>query len=124
MLKAAYDKEKNLVTVKFEGKIDFAQAEPFYEEVQKILPTCGKGFKLLTDFTLLDQMDIEVQPLIKKTMDLFNEKGVTEIIRIIPTPEQDFGFSIMSLFHYSREVKSMTVQSREEALARLEPAKK
>ena len=119
MLKAAYDKEKNLVTIEFEGKVDAAQAEQFYPKVRKLVPKDGKGFKLLTDFTLLKEMDSEVQDSIKKTMDYFNQRGVKEIFRVIPSPEQDFGINIMSIFHYGRDVKSVTLQSRKEAEERL-----
>ena len=126
MLKANYDKENNLVTMEFEGMVDAAQAEDFLPRIQKVVPRDGKGFKLLTDFTSLKQMDIEVQDAIKKTMDFFNQKGVKEIVRVIPSPEQDFGFNIMSIFHYSKDIKSMTLQSRKEAEERLRknPGKK
>ncbi len=115
MLKASYDPERNLVTIEFEGKIDVAQAEEFYWDVQRVVPKHGKGFKILSDFTLLEQIDADVQDAIKKTMDFFNEQGVSEIMRIIPAPEQDIGFNIMSIFHYSKEVKFLTLSSREEA---------
>src|SRR5258706_10433719 len=115
MLKANYDQERNTLILEFQGKVDAAQAEPFYRDIRGIIPNDGKGFKLLADFTLLEQMDIEVQDSIKKTMDFFNQHGITEILRVIPSPEQDFGFNIMSIFHYSRDVKSMTFQSRNEA---------
>jgi len=119
MIKARYDQEHNAVMIEFEGKIDAAQAEQFYPEIQKIVPKHGKGFKLLSDFTKLDEMDMEVRGTIKKTMDFFNQQGVTEIIRVIPKPEQDIGFGIMSIFHYSKEVVIVTLKSREEAEARL-----
>lgn len=119
MIKASYDQKHNTVIIEFEGKIDAAQAEQFYPKIQKIVPKDGKGFKLLTDFTLLDQMDIEVQDYVKKSMDFLNLQGVREIFRVIPTPEQDFGLNILSIFHYSREVKSVTLKSREEAEERL-----
>ena len=119
MIKARYDSEVNAVIIEFEGKIDALQAERFAPEIQKVVPKHGKGFKLLTDFTRLDAMDLEIQGIIKKTMDFFNEQGVTEILRVIPTPEQDIGFNIMSLFHYSKDVKFLILQSRQEAEERL-----
>ncbi len=64
-------------------------------------------------------MDFEVRGTIKKTMDFFNQQGIMEIIRVIPKPEQDIGFGIMSIFHYSKEVVITTLQSREEAEERL-----
>ena len=58
--------------------------------------------------------------MIKVTYDNFlNAQGVTEILRVIPDPAQDIGLNIMSLFHYSKEVKFLTLQFREEAETRL-----
>src|SRR6185295_12826006 len=74
-----------------------------------------KGFKLLVDFTLVDHMELTVQASVAKVMDFFNKKGVAQVIRVIPTPDQDFGFSILSLYHYSHDIKSTTVPSRKEA---------
>ena len=119
MIKVSYAHEHNTVIIEFIDRVDVAQAEQSYLDIQKIVPTCGKGFKILTDFTLLDRMAFEVQGIIKKSMDFFNQHGVTEILRVIPDPEQDFGFNILSPFHYSKEVKFLTLQSREEAQARL-----
>ena len=115
MIKAGYDQQHNAVIIEFEGKIDASQAEQFYPEIQKIVPKDGKGFRLLSDFTKLDEMDFEIRGTIKKTMDFFNREGVTEIIRVIPYPEKDIGFGVMSLFHYSKKVVIITVQTREEA---------
>ena len=115
MIKADYNQGKNLVTIEFEGVVDMAQAEKFYPEIRKIVPHHGKEFTLLTDFTLLKKMDSKVLDLIKENMDFFNRAGVTKILRVIPDPEQDIGFNILSLFHYSKKVILMTLPSREEA---------
>ncbi|MCR4337315.1 MAG: STAS domain-containing protein [Candidatus Omnitrophica bacterium] len=124
MIKASYDPEYNVVIVEFEGRIDAAQAEQFFSDIEKVLPKHGKSFKLLTDLSLLQSMDPNVRGTIKKAMDFFNAKGVTQVVRVIPHPDQDIGFKIMSLFHYSKEVEILTVQSRGEAQARLKSEKK
>lgn len=115
MLKARYDEKWNAVIIDFEGEVHYSDAEKFYAGIENILPKHGKGFRLLTDFTHLKQMDVSVQELIKKAMDLFNEKGVTQIIRVVPTPDQDIGFNILSAFHYSKSVKFLILASRAEA---------
>ena len=119
MLKASYDQARNTVIVEFIGKVDAAQTEPFLAEIQKVVPKHGKGFRLLTDFTLLEEMGDDVQASIKKTMDYFDQQGVTQILRVIPTLDQDFGFNLLSLFHYSKTVKFLTLKSRAEAEERL-----
>ena len=62
-------------------------------------------------------MDFSVKGEIEKAMDLFNAQGVTEIIRVIPDPNMDIGFNIMSASHYSKQIKVNTVRSRQEAEA-------
>ena len=49
-------------------------------------------------------------------MDMFNEKGVSEIIRIIPDPRRDIGLQIMSYFHYRGDVRIVTCETVDEAM--------
>lgn len=119
MIKSYYDHRWNAVVIEFEGKISTAEAESFHPEIKKLIPL-QKGFRVLTDFTLVEGMDPEVLQVIKKNMDFLNEKGVAEVIRVIPKPENDFGFNILSICHYSKEVRLVVVKSRNEADARLE----
>ncbi len=115
MIKVSYNQARNTVMIEFIGTVSVAEAEQHYLDLQKIVPKCKKGFKLLTDFTALQSMDPKVQGVIKKAMDYFNRQGISKIFRVIPTPEQDFGLNILSFFHYSKEVKFFTLTSREEA---------
>ena len=119
MIKVIYDSERNTIIAEFSGKIDVAQAEQFYADIQKTVPQCGKGFKLLTDLSAVETVDLKIQGAIKKVMDFLNQRGVAEILRVIPDPAVDIGLNIMSRFHYSKDVQFLTLQSREEALARL-----
>jgi hypothetical protein len=50
-------------------------------------------------------------------MDACNRAGVQKVVRIIPEPEKDIGFGIMSLFHYRRGVQIVTCESADEAAA-------
>jgi hypothetical protein len=64
-------------------------------------------------------MEPEVEGEILKAMDLFNSKGVVEIIRVLPDPELEIGFNELSVFHYSRGVQLRSVRTRAEAEALL-----
>ncbi len=119
MIKVSYDRKCNALVIEFIGTIDAAQAEHSFLEVRKVLPKQAKGFKLLTDFTLAESMDIKIKESVEKAMDFLNERGVTEILRVIPDPAVDIGFNILSAFHYSKKVAVLTLQSRDEAEARL-----
>jgi hypothetical protein len=73
------------------------------------------GFRLLTDLSRLESMDIGCETEIARVMELCNEKGVTAVVRVISRPQQDIGFNILTLFHYERKVQTATCQSMEEA---------
>jgi len=119
MVKVNYDGEHNTVIVEFKGDINEAQAEQFFSDIETVIPKHGKGFKILTDFSLVHDMDLAVQRGIKKAMKLFTARGVTEILRVLPNPDMEIGFNIMSAFNYSKEIEIHTFHSREEAQARL-----
>ena len=120
MINVSYDQEHNTVIIEFVGKIDAAQGEQYLPDIPKVLPKHGKGFTLLVDLSAAESIDSEIRGSIKKAMDLINAQGVTKIIRVIPNPDQDIGFNIMSLFHYSSSVKIVTLPSREMAKKHLQ----
>ena len=119
MVKVKYDRKRNTVIVEFEGNVDVGQAKQFFADLEKTRPEPEKDFKLLTDFSLVDAMEFNVKREIEKAMDLFNAQGVTEIIRVIPDPNMDIGFNLMSASHYSKQIKVHTLRSRQEAEALL-----
>jgi anti-anti-sigma regulatory factor len=119
MVKVRYDRKRNTVIVEFVGNVDAAQAKHFFADLEKVRPNPTKEFKLLTDFSLVDTMEIGVKGEIEKAMDLFNAQGVTEIIRVIPDANMDIGFNLMSAAHYSKQIKVHTLRSRQEAEAHL-----
>ena len=115
MHKISFNKTSNIISIKIESSFDLQQAEQLHVEIERIIPEVKKGFTVLTDLTSLQKMDLESRESIAKYMKLFNECGVAEIIRIVPDMTKDLGFNIMSLFHYSRDIKIRTFGSLEEA---------
>ena len=80
-----------------------------------LLDDMPPGFRLLADLSGLQSMDLACAPFIAKVMDRCNERGVKKVIRIIPDPRKDIGFSIMSVFHYDRHVRILTFDNLAEA---------
>ena len=109
------DKEGNKLVITFKDYVDLKQAEQFYAQVREIVPKPRKGFRVLTDLSSLKRMDLSARVFIEKAMDLFNENGVSKVIRIIPDQNKDIGFNIMSLFHYSAGIPIHTFKSYQEA---------
>ena len=115
MVKVTPDIKRNKVIISFEGTVDLVQARDFYEDFKNALLKLKKGFVVLTDLSSLEKMNTETHHYIEKAMDLCNKQGVSKIIRIIPDSTKDIGFHIMSLFHYSPDVKILTFKSLEQA---------
>ena len=109
------DAVTNVFTMAFSGQVGVADLAAVENEVETAVRDLRPGFSLLTDLSKLKSMDPSCVPSIKRTMDVFREHGVKLIVRIIPNPKRDIGFNIMSLFHYPRTVRIMTVTTAAEA---------
>jgi anti-anti-sigma regulatory factor len=119
VINISYNQQQNTVFIEFVGKIDAAEGEQHFPNLPKVIPQHGKGFTLLVDLSLVESMDPKILKSITKAMDLMNASGVTKVIRVIPRLDQDIGLNIVSIFHYSKNVNVITVQSRKEAEDRL-----
>ena len=115
MINVSYDAEYNAVVVEFVGNVDAAQTKRLFLELDKILPKGRKGFKLLSDLSAVDTMEPEVENELGKAMEYFNARGVLEVFRVLPDPDLDIAFSVLSGAHYAKGVRIHTVRSREEA---------
>jgi hypothetical protein len=119
MIQAEADKPKNLLRVTYAGRVGAKETKRAVENLQRLLADLTPGFRLLTDLSGLDDMDPACEPDMKRMMDLCNKKGAEVVVRVIPEPQKDIGFNIMSLFHYRRGVRIITCKTLEEALRAL-----
>jgi hypothetical protein len=122
MINLNYDAEHNAVIFEFKGNVDAPQAERALAELDKVLPRDKGGFRVLADYSAVEVMEPEVEGEIKKTMEFFSARGVTEVFRVLPDPDWDIGFSVMSREHYAKGVKIHTLRLRREAEAMLKAA--
>ena len=116
MFEAAVDKPGRLLRVAYAGRIGPEETARCAAEVERLLEELQPGFRLLTDLSGLESMDLACVPHIKKMMDFSNKKGVEIVVRVIPDPQKDIGLKILSLFHYRRRVRIVTCQTLAEAL--------
>lgn len=119
MIKVAYDAPHKTITLAFEGTIDGRQAERSNDELAEILKDTPRGFRVLSDLSAVDSMEIEVEAEMIKAMDMLNKAGAAEVVGVLPDPDLDIGFNIMTREHYSKDVRVQIVRSRDEALARV-----
>jgi hypothetical protein len=119
MFQANTDPSQNLLTFALSGNITRSETTRWKGELPDQLTGLKSGFKLLSDFSGVESIDVNCAPDIEVVMDLLNRAGVEKVVRVIAHPRQDIGLSIMSLFHYRRCVSIITCQTMEEGLAAL-----
>ena len=119
MFETGFDKAKNLLRMAFCGHVTAEEAKQGTDELAALLVDAESGFRLLTDLTGLERMDSECVPYIRDSMDFLNKKGVAMVVRVIPEPHKDIGFSILSLFHYRHDIQIITCQTLQEAMKAL-----
>jgi anti-anti-sigma regulatory factor len=110
---------QGIFIVRYTGEVTVAQLETELPKVPAILGQLEPGFAVLVDLTDLTSMDVKCAPLIEEIMDRCQERGVTEIVRVIPNPNRDIGLQIMSHFHYDKDVRISTCDTLDEATALL-----
>jgi hypothetical protein len=120
MVQVEADPAKNLLKIAFSNKVTAVEVRDNLAKVEGLLKTLKPGFRLLTDLSGLESMELGSASHIERSMDLMSKTGISKVVRVIPDPSKDIGLKIMSLFHYSRKVQIVTCESREEAARALE----
>ncbi len=114
------DQPRNLLLIRYSGRVGPDETEQGLEQVRSGLAKLSSGFRLLADLTDLETMDPRCAPFIEKAMDLCNQKGASMVVRVIPDPHQDIGLQIMSIFHYDGNVRIFTCETLAQAKELLE----
>jgi anti-anti-sigma regulatory factor len=115
MFETELAKAGSLLKISLAGRVAAEEVKGCAEQVQRLLPDTQPGFALLTDLSRLEAMGLDCVPHLKSFMELCNKAGVGMVVRVIPDPHKDIGFSILSVFHYRRRVKIVTCKTMEEA---------
>ena len=119
MFQVEVDKSKNLLKIVYARHVGAEDTKRVVEKIPALVPDLQPGFRLLTDLSGLESMDLDCVPSIERLMDLCDKKGVEMVVRVIPDPHKDIGMNIMSLFHYRRRVRIVTCKTLEEAMEAL-----
>ena len=125
MFLATSNPTRQLLSMRYIGQVIPAELERSEPDVRSLVAGLSPGFRLLVDLSQLDSMDLACQSEIGRMMELFNQAGVGMIVRVIPKPDKDIGFSILTIFHYPRHPQVITCENILEAgqhLAVGEPA--
>lgn len=116
MFTIEFEQSRNLLVIRYSDHVGPDETERALGEMRLKLTNVERGFRLLADLTDLRSMDIACAPHIESAMDMCDEKGVSQVVRIIPNPKQDIGMQIMSHFHYGGDVRIVTCESADEAM--------
>lgn len=109
------DQSNRLVRLTYSGNVGPNQLKAGNERLKDLLKDMRPGFRLLTDLSALDSMDVACVPFIEAFMDLCNSAGVSKVVRVIPDPRKDIGLNILSLFHYRSHIPIITCETLTEA---------
>jgi hypothetical protein len=120
MVQVETDNSRNVLKLIFSKRVLPEEVALSLEKVEAALAALQPGFRLLTDLSDLDHMDLGCAQHIERSMDLCNRRGVSKVVRVIPDPRRDIGLSIMSLFHYDRRMPIVVCETFEEAVKALE----
>jgi hypothetical protein len=66
-------------------------------------------------------MDVSCAPELGAIMDLCSAGGMLSVVQVIPDPNKDIGFDIISHFHHHPPVKTQTHESLADAIKSLLP---
>jgi len=120
MFQAEVDKAQNLLKISYAQHVGADEMKRAEERLASLVADLRPGFRMLTDLSGLENMDLACVPYIERAMDLCDQKGVAMVVRIIPNPQKDIGMNILSLFHYRRRVRIVTCETLAEAMKALE----
>ena len=83
----------------FSRRVEADEMQRCVNESKGVVANMEPGFRLLTDLSNLDFMDSSCALYVGQIMDLCAAKGAAEVLRVVPDPSKDIGFSLMELFH-------------------------
>jgi hypothetical protein len=109
------DVARKILRMHYRGVVTAKELRAQRDAIRVSLAKLGPGFSLVTDLSDLQEMDIDTVDDITRFMDLCLAAGVKQIIRVIPDPDKDIGFHLLSMTHYRGRVPITTHETLAEA---------
>ncbi len=113
------DPRRNLLHLIFVGQLDRASGARLLAEVAAKLPELRPGYHVLTDLRELQDVDRDGEQVVRELMDRCNAARPAALIRVLRDQTTNFGFTLMSPFHYGARVPVVTCLSLAEAVSQL-----
>lgn len=119
MYLATSNRSKQLIHVSLIEHVRVEELQRGMADLITLLSDLPSGFRLLADLGRLESVENGCAEEIGKVMELFDQKGVGLIVRVIPDPTRDIGLNILSVFHYRSRPRTITCETMTEAAERL-----
>ena len=100
MFLATSNKVRRLLMLRYIGRVTHEEMIQGEAEVLALLAEIPPNFRVVQDLSQLEAMDAKSIEWVGHMMDLFYERGVGRVVRVIPDPAKDIGFNILTVFHY------------------------
>ncbi|HEV7401428.1 MAG TPA: hypothetical protein VGO11_00815 [Chthoniobacteraceae bacterium] len=122
MFRASADESGRILTMSYSHHVGAAEMRCCLGTVRDLLTNLQPGFLLLTDLSGLDSMETDCAPYMAEIMDLCNAKEIKTVLRVVPDPSKDIGYSLISLFHDDPKVDTRTYDNLASAIESLTPS--
>lgn len=109
------DAKRQVLHIAFRGSVSAADMRVGSQSLEALISRLQPGFTVLTELTGLDCMDLDCVPELTRVMDRMVAAGAGQVVRVIPDPDKDIGFTLLSLTHYRGHVPITTYPSVAEA---------
>jgi len=119
MILCKVDESGRVLTMSYSQHIGAGEMRRCLGTVRDLVDRLKPGFLLLTDLSNLESMDASCAPELGAIMDLCSATGMSTVVRVIPDPNKDIGFDLISHFHLPPPVKTQTHESLAEAIKSL-----
>lgn len=115
------DPNRKLLHQILAGSLDRAAGNALLADVDRALAQLPPGFEILSDLRDLREVNEDAEECVRELMQRCGKHGPSLLVRVVRDPTANFGFTIMSYFHYPRETRVVTCFNLEEAAALLTP---
>jgi anti-anti-sigma regulatory factor len=120
MFLATSNKAKELLHLSYIGRVRAADLQREHDNMLALLADLPAGFKMLVDLDRLESMDTDCVDELGKFMELLDQRGLEQVVRVIPDPSKDIGFNILARFHYHHNPRITNCETMIEAAKLLE----
>ena len=110
------DRSKRLLVINAAETVTAKDAKLVAQRIRELLQDVAPKFHVFADFRWLKSMDPAAAKYIAEIMDVFAEKEVASVTRVMPDPHKDIGLNILSQFHYGPDVTITTVETLADAV--------